>query len=408
MPVSLPPGGNKSSWSGPWRAASTPAGTEYYYNGTTGNWRQYNSKTNTTTQLSNTTSPTIDQATKTFQSKVNNAIATANGAATTATSTAASGGATSTVAPSTSAGPTTRTGRSRASASGNPYYPADLATTKQDRIKFTRRKPAASRGGLVSSTDPKGGFGVLGGRTAGAEDGIVFLGIQGQIVDGNGADWSGMTISPLQLKAAQMSLKAMKDPGFDLAGAAARLAGDAAKEAKNLLSKYGAEAQIYLAQEAVQAQGLLSRFTGKVANPNLELLFTGPTLRNFSFQFRMSPRDAAEAQNVKRIIRFFKKGLAPIDTEDKVFLNSPCLFDVQYQSGETNTPHPSLPKIKTCALISCEVNYTPDGSYMTFDDAANGYPMTCYEMSLRFSELAPIYASDYGDTADNSATDIGY
>ena len=51
-----------------------------------------------------------------------------------------------------------------------------------------------------------------------------------------------------------------------------------------------------LAGEAVGVQGLLSRATGTVLNPNLELLFQGPQLRPFTFQFRLSPRKATEAQ----------------------------------------------------------------------------------------------------------------
>ena len=45
-----------------------------------------------------------------------------------------------------------------------------------------------------------------------------------------------------------------------------------------------------IAGEAVGVQGLLSRATGTVLNPNLELLFQGPQLRPFTFQFRLSPR----------------------------------------------------------------------------------------------------------------------
>ena len=60
-------------------------------------------------------------------------------------------------------------------------------------------------------------------------------------------------------------------------------------------------------------------------------------------------------------------------------------------------------KIKTCALINCSVNYTPDGSYMTFNDSLR--TMTSYEISLQFSELEPVYESDYKDIADD---EIGY
>ena len=59
-------------------------------------------------------------------------------------------------------------------------------------------------------------------------------------------------------------------------------------------------AQIELPPETILARG-----AGIVPNSNLELLFQGPTLRQFGFTWRMSPRSKKEARNVKRIIRMF-------------------------------------------------------------------------------------------------------
>ena len=59
-------------------------------------------------------------------------------------------------------------------------------------------------------------------------------------------------------------------------------------------------AQIELPPETILARG-----AGIVPNSNLELLFQGPTLRQFGFSWRMSPRSELEARNVKRIIRMF-------------------------------------------------------------------------------------------------------
>ena len=54
----------------------------------------------------------------------------------------------------------------------------------------------------------------------------------------------------------------------------------------------------------VTLQGLLARSEGQVFNPNMELLFSGPSLRNFSFAFKMTPRSADEGEEIKQIIRF--------------------------------------------------------------------------------------------------------
>ena len=55
----------------------------------------------------------------------------------------------------------------------------------------------------------------------------------------------------------------------------------------------------------VSAADLLARQTGQIFNPNMELLFNGPTLRSFSFSFKMTPRSPSEAQECKNIIRSF-------------------------------------------------------------------------------------------------------
>jgi len=297
------------------------------------------------------------------------------------------------------------------------YYPEDLATTKQDRIKF-EMFTASTRRGEFGGRPSGSGLAGFGPRSGGEPRGIVFLGIQGQISDSNSVDWSGSTINPLQAALAQSAIAAMTTEegltGQGVAGMMNKLmfgvdgvftkAKDFIKSANNTRNL-----QILLAQEAVQAQGLLSRIGGQVANPNLELLFNGPQLRPFTFNFRMTPRNTTEANRVKKIIRFFKEGMAVQTTENDIFLKSPNTFKIQFQSGESGNAHTSLPRIKECALIRCDVNYTPDGSYMTFADSIEGYPMTCYELSLAFSEIDPVIREDYsGLPFDGPNMEIGY
>ena len=54
-------------------------------------------------------------------------------------------------------------------------------------------------------------------------------------------------------------------------------------------------------------------------------------------------------------------------------------------------------KIKPCALRSFNVNYGPDGAYMTYPDGS----MTCCEIQLQFGELEPIYADEIKQDDDN-------
>jgi hypothetical protein len=84
---------------------------------------------------------------------------------------------------------------------------------------------------------------------------------------------------------------------------------------------------------------------------------------------------------------------------------SPNIFQIKYTKGGSDKEyHTSLNRIKTCALTSMSVNYTPDNSYMTFTDTER--TMTSYDMALTFQELEPVYDRDYQQFADKST--IGF
>ena len=130
---------------------------------------------------------------------------------------------------------------------------------------------------------------------------------------------------------------------------------------------------------------------------NMELLFNGPTLRSFSFSFKMTPRSPSEAQECKNIIRSFKSNMAPKTKNtgsvggSGVFLKTPNVFELRYKKG--NGDHPFLHKFKQCFLTNVSVNYTGEGVYTTYDDAT---PVSM-QIDLSFKELEPIYDVDYDD-----------
>ena len=70
--------------------------------------------------------------------------------------------------------------------------------------------------------------------------------------------------------------------------------------------------------------------------------------------------------------------------------------------------HPYLNRFKECALTSCNVEYTPDGTYMTYDGPEKS--MTAYRLSLSFQELEPIFNEDYGPGTGSGGpdTEIGF
>ena len=145
----------------------------------------------------------------------------------------------------------------------------------------------------------------------------------------------------------------------------------------------------------VSPESILARGFGVVPNSNLELLFNNVTLRDFQFSWRMSPRDEREAEQVKRIIRFFKQGMAAKTMQNtagerSIYLGSPNVFRLQYRTAGGKIIE-GVNRIKPCAVVGTSVNYTPDGQWSGYDE---GQPVSC-TFSIQMKELEPVYASDY-------------
>lgn len=277
---------------------------------------------------------------------------------------------------------------------GKPLHYPVTRDEKQDVIKFDMLKYEPRK---VKGT-------TFGGRSepSGRTIGTVTLPIPGGISDANACDWGDDRMGPLQLAAAGLALSLL-DPSATSGGGVAGQLGDL----KNQIVTNNKDMQTLIAQKAASAaigsneNALFSRTQGTILNPNLELIFNGPSLRPFTFQFKMSPRSKDEAETILKIIRFFKQGMAPIREESRLFLKTPHTFKIKYvQLGEESK---FLNKFKECALLSCSVQYTPEGNYAPYEDGA----MSSYQMSLQFKELEPVFNDDYGSDGDLPA-EIGF
>jgi hypothetical protein len=308
----------------------------------------------------------------------NSTLAQAGGgsgnAATTASNPDAQGGST----------PTSPQQPSQQASGATLVYPNDLASTDQDRIKFQALT-------YSPKTLPSQGFeSITPNYSAAPGQGAVFLPVQASISDQNSVGWEPDTLNPIEKVAIGLSKNVMK------AGSTEDVTARVTEQFKNAMESLKVEKgaageafRTWLAGQAVGVNNLLSRLNGQVLNPNLELLFQGPQLRPFSFTFKLSPRNAAEAKTVKEIINYFKRNMAPIVSDTGLFIKAPNIFKIEYQYK--NAEHPGINKIKECALTNCSVDYTPLGTYMTYPEGT----MVSYTMSLQFQELEPVYSRDY-------------
>ncbi len=232
--------------------------------------------------------------------------------------------------------------------------------------------------------------------------GTVVLPIPNGLTDANAVGWGQQSMNNLQmggLAAAkdimdtdQKFLDATVDKASELLEKAQANAGAGKEGAKSLLLSK-------LPGINASPNEILGRQSGKVLNPNMELLFNGPSLRSFNYTFRLTPRSNPESGLVRRIIRFFKQGMSVKGSPGGgMFLDSPNVFGVTFHAQGGST-HNYLHKLKKCALQNFTVNYIPDGTYMTLPNSS----MTAYEIGLTLMELDPIFDADYG-----SDTDIGF
>jgi len=202
-------------------------------------------------------------------------------------------------------------------------------------------------------------------------------------------------LNAAQAAAASVALKSIEEGIGEGMNSAAEYAKSIQSKSKELIKGFS---NFYAAAAVnTEAAGLLSRTTGAVVNSNLELLFNRPSLRPFSFTFKMSARNENEARSIIRIIKFFKQGMSPQKSKSNIFLKSPNIFKIEYL--HRNETHKYIGQIKECALQSCTVNYTPEGQYATFYDGV----LVSYEIQMQFTELEPVFNDDYGSSGSLSA-----
>ena len=162
----------------------------------------------------------------------------------------------------------------------------------------------------------------------------------------------------------------------------------------------------------VDIDQFITRQTGAAINPNLELLFGGPQLRTFSFNFTFAPNSSREAKEVREIQRWFRQGMLPSrkranqSSGSALFLASPNVFRIAYKNK--NRRIKGLNIIKICALTSCQIDFTPDGTYQSYDDVDGVSMPVRSTMGVSFTELTPVFKDDYSDKLESpSMKDLG-
>tara|TARA_B100001113_G_scaffold153110_1_gene125336 strand:+ start:357 stop:1667 length:1311 start_codon:yes stop_codon:yes gene_type:complete len=276
------------------------------------------------------------------------------------------------------------------------FYPITLRQEMQDVIKFDMMKyePKDVGGDRANATIT---FSERSTDIDGRSIGSVLLPIPGGISDSNQVSWNQENMDPVAIAKATVAIDTILKGGEGLVDSV----GGIANTLKNQPGVKEGVANVLAGAASGTGSQLLTRRTGAVLNPNMELLFQGPQLRDFTFQFKLSPRSKEEGERIIEIIRFFKQGMAPIRSKSRLFLKSPHTFKLQYL--HENRDHKALNKFKECALQSCTVAYG-EAQYSTYEDGV----LSSYNMQLSFKELEPVFNDEYTILDNNQDTMLGY
>ena len=298
----------------------------------------------------------------------------------------------------------------------NLRYPLTLSGV-QDVIKFSILEYSPS---LAKENQKKGGEGLGSAKSrvvtldkdnpiivGSKRIGVITLPIPAGISDNNPVGWERGELTQLQSEASKLAL-GFFDNG--VAGGEKSLNQTAEQiTATNASGESQQAIKSFFLNQAVLNSQASQRAFGAVFNNNAELLFSGPSLRQFSFTFLFYPREPPEAIMVRKIIRAFKQSMSVKRSKTSLLLKAPHTFAIQYMTADQKgklIPHPYLNRFKECALTSCNVDYTPENTYMTYN--GNEKSMTAYRLSLSFSELEPLFDDEYNQIDNNDDTSIGF
>ena len=147
---------------------------------------------------------------------------------------------------------------------------------------------------------------------------------------------------------------------------------------------------------------------GVILNPNAEVLYESPNLRELGMVFKMVPQSQTEADNILKICQIFRKAASPSygvedtdlaefagkgkDTNNTLkgvnYIHVPKLCKFTFMTG--GGVNKKIAQYKPCAMTRIDVNYTPDGTYATYSD---GTPVAI-TLSLNFMETKIIFANE--------------
>ena len=289
---------------------------------------------------------------------------------------------------------------------GNLRYPNVAYQSDSDYVKFTfyNYTPPFSKQGIAAA--PGGIFASNVGAYNASSSGLsptgakVLLYMPEDIESQYGASWTETNLSNIARGAlGGFGGLAGNDPGAGIGTAfnavtQATVNQFAGTGITNAISQALSSANF----GSLTVNDIFSSTTGQILNPNTEVLYKGPKMRNFSLNFKMAPKDDTEAKIIRNIIRPFKYAMRPQyggkggSETNASFVKVPQIVDVTFMKG--GAEHDWVSQYKPAVITNFDVSYTPDGAWATYDD---GSPVAT-SIKISFQETKMVYADELSNS----------
>jgi len=127
--------------------------------------------------------------------------------------------------------------------------------------------------------------------------------------------------------------------------------------------------------------------SGEVITDRMELAFKNVNRRNFTYNFKLMPKNSREADEIRNIIAMFKVNMLPEMKKGRQLatMNFPNTFDIRYMYAGKDNDY--IHRVSTCVLETMTVTYGGD-RYKTFKPHnSDGAPVVETAINLSFKEL---------------------
>ena len=130
-------------------------------------------------------------------------------------------------------------------------------------------------------------------------------------------------------------------------------------------------------------KAVLQKTTGRAFNNNLEMVFEGVPMREFSFEFEFVPKNRKELDSARKIISLFKFHMHPELGYSNDFV-VPSQFQITYMYIDKQNTY--IPRISKCVCTKLDLQHGDETVFSTFAGDELGAAPVYTKMSLSFSE----------------------